>query len=496
MKSTTIKYALYIVILAVAGVPIYHFGGRWWAQRQVNQLVFKELSKEQFSSLPAEWQQKMIEEVFVSAACGKDEKLTMSFLRAGYSPNSQNKKGLTPLHCAAGKGTLGLSMELVAAGADIKARTTEDAFMPLHYAALHHQWDIVRYFVKEGVSINEPSKHGTPMLIAANSETVMRIAHQLKPNHKNQKEPLATSIGILTSLGATLDTKTLDGNTLMHFAAKEQDTMVMDTLAMKHGLTANVRNLHGETPLMFAFRDRPWAPTNGAGSHVATVDWLVKHGVDINARDENGWSIALSAVTVPDFLALLMPGLDLNVADNKGESIWSARGWNSLPFAMRQTTIEVPLMLNGQPGRGPLHVAVKEAMLSDTKYFLQRGVNPNQVDQDGLTPLHEVVRWTGGSGDHRINRTLIVKALLNAGADVNARTTQGLTPLMLANAQPAEIIQILVDHKANVNATVMENGKQVSVMDYFLRKANSNGLEVLLKAGTKKQIHKTSGRTN
>jgi ankyrin repeat protein len=212
----------------------------------------------------------------------------------------------------------------------------------------------------------------------------------------------------------------------------------------------------------------------------------VKSGADINARDQNGWSIALRAVRDADFLALLTPGLYLNVADDKGNSIWSSPGWDSALFARRQAEIGVPLMQNGKPGIGPLHVAVKEALLSDVKYFLQRGVNPNQVDQDGLTPLHEVARWTGGPGEHRINRSLIVKALLDAGVDVNARTAQGLTPLMLANNQPGEITQILVDRKADVNATAIENGKPLAVMDYFLRKANTQGIEVLLKAGARK----------
>jgi ankyrin repeat protein len=491
MKRPIVKYVLYLACLVAAGSALYHYGGRWWAQRQVDQLLYKGPAMEEFFAKNPEFRQQTIEAAFIEAACENDDRLASAFLRAGYSPKSRNQEGVTPLHCAVAWGNLSLAKDLVGAGADIRARTAELELEPVHYAAWYRQWDLVRYLVGKGVSINEPSKIGAPAMVVANDGAIWRT-DRLRPDVKNLKRPkasLAADVQELQSLAAALDTAAPDGTTLMHCAARAQDVALMDLLATRAGLSVTVRNQLGQTPLTFAFRDSAWEPVNGARSHVATVEWLVSHSADINARDEDGWSIALSAVLNSEFLALL-PGLDLNVADDKGRSIWTSLGRGSLGFARSQGTIGAPLMTNGQPGTGPLHVYAKDASLNEIEYFLQRGVSPNQVDQDGLTPLHEVLRSSGGVGDVRRNRPLIVMALLGAGADVNARTAQGITPLMLAVDQPGEVVRILIEHRADVNAIAMENGKLLSVLDRFQRRANTEGIELLLKAGARTAAEK------
>ena len=214
MKNKPIKYIIYIVLLVIASGLLFHYGQRWWAQYQVNQVLFKGIPKLHLSDLPAEWQKNAIDRAFVHAACRNDEKLTLNFLHAGYSPNTKTEDGLTPLHCVAGIGNLSLARELVSAGADMKALTAKDGLSPLHYAALFHRWDIVRYLVKEGASINEPSKYGTPVLIAANHELAWRLSFQMEPPHKTLskvKESLATSISVFEALGANLGSKSADG---------------------------------------------------------------------------------------------------------------------------------------------------------------------------------------------------------------------------------------------------------------------------------------------
>ena len=62
---------------------------------------------------------------------------------------------------------------------------------------------------------------------------------------------------------------------------------------------------------------------------------------------------------------------------------------------------------------------------------------------DGLTALMVVARGNTG----------VARALLDAGADVNAKTQQGVTPLMVAVAMgSAEIVQTLLDAGADVDA--------------------------------------------
>jgi ankyrin repeat protein len=65
------------------------------------------------------------------------------------------------------------------------------------------------------------------------------------------------------------------------------------------------------------------------------------------------------------------------------------------------------------------------------------------TDSEGRTALHEAARW----GGH------ITKPLLEKGADVNARTKKGVTPVMLAAAaQQPEALRLMLEKDADVNA--------------------------------------------
>jgi ankyrin repeat protein len=492
MKKRILIYVLLLAaLLGVAGAA-YRPIDRWLAQRQVNQLLEeKPAVKELLASFP-ELRQEAASKFFLDAACGGDWKLAGTFLRAAYPASSRSKAGLTPLHCAAARGNLDFARDLVGAGADVKARTNELELTPIHYAVWYRQWELARYLASKGASINEASKIGPPAILAGNDGAVWR-KDRLRPEVDQWKRPkasLAADVKELQSLGAALDASGPDGTTLLHWAARAQDVALMKLLVEKAGLSANMKNARGETPLLFALADASWEAVNGPGSHVATVTWLLGQGAEVKARDEDGASIALRAVKHPELLELLGPDLDLGVADNQGRSIWSALGTGAVAFARTQASIPIPRMADGKTGTGPLHVCVKDAALDCTEYFLQRGVSPNQTDHEGLTALHEAIRSTGGSGNVVVNRPLIIKALLAAGADVNARTAKGLTPLMMAVGQSAEVVRMLIEHRADVNAMTMENGRLLSVLDRFQQRANADGIELLLKAGARTAAEK------
>ena len=70
-----------------------------------------------------------------------------------------------------------------------------------------------------------------------------------------------------------------------------------------------------------------------------------------------------------------------------------------------------------------LRVAIKYSRTDLIRYLLSRGAAANDVDQMGLTVLHTVSFLRPASAPE------IVSLLLAAGANVNARDLEGLTPL-------------------------------------------------------------------
>ena len=89
--------------------------------------------------------------------------------------------------------------------------------------------------------------------------------------------------------------------------------------------------------------------------------------------------------------------------------------------------------------------AVTEGSINRVKAYIDAGVEVSyKREWDGYTALIEASR--GGYTD-------IVKTLLGAGADVNAKTMGDLTALILASRHGyTEIVQALIDKGADVNA--------------------------------------------
>lgn len=126
-------------------------------------------------------------------------------------------------------------------------------------------------------------------------------------------------------------------------------------------------------------------------------------------------------------------------------------------------------------GRTPLHYAAVGKKLDDVKALIAAGAEIDAREDLGqYTPL-----MFAAQKDSNIE---VVKALVEAGADVNLTNTKGETPLFIITASPgyngtagAEIIRYLLDHgadphiKSNNGDTVIDHVK--AVVDQFGRRA-------------------------
>jgi len=146
-------------------------------------------------------------------------------------------------------------------------------------------------------------------------------------------------------------------------------------------------------------------------------------------------------------------------------------------------------------GRLPIHAAASGGSARIIEILIESGASPNATEtRQGSTPLHEVVRSrsTLDAMDHAER----IRVLLAAGADVNAVTDNGLTPLMLAAGSPLaslEEIQVLLDAGANVNA-VADNGHGALIA--AARNArNPQKISILLDAGADAGLRDNTGRT-
>jgi hypothetical protein len=206
------------------------------------------------------------------------------------------------------------------------------------------------------------------------------------------------------------------GNTALHWATTGGHIEVARAL-LQAGANARKSNDIGRTPLH-------WASQKG---HLEIVRALLEAGAgaDVRKRNEIGFSPIFHACLGKHFevfRALVEAGGDVNKLDSDGRTALHGASINGLTEGVRYLCVE----------RGA-------------------DVNKSSTGEDGGTAL------TLASANGEVEA---VRVLLEAGADVNKRTTSGCTPLYLA-------LQVMSSHseqskqdKAKIAALLREAGAQ------------------------------------
>lgn len=146
---------------------------------------------------------------------------------------------------------------------------------------------------------------------------------------------------------------------------------------------------------------------------------------------------------------LLAEGADV---DCKGEY-----GFTPLHFAAVQghTGVAKLLLAKGADiharssvGDTPLHSAAEAGQPDMVEYLIAEGANINARKHEGWTPLYQAVNGC----DWQPSCSEAVRVLVAHGADPNIRGT-GHFPLQLAaQIGDAKIVELLLDHSADINA--------------------------------------------
>ena len=98
-------------------------------------------------------------------------------------------------------------------------------------------------------------------------------------------------------------------------------------------------------------------------------------------------------------------------------------------------------------GKTPLHEMVRYNHFNQVELLLQQGANVNTQDIDSNSPLHSAA-WHGEDGIE------LVKLLISNGADINASNGRGWTPLdvVLEHEERPKMGEFLVTQGAKSNA--------------------------------------------
>jgi ankyrin repeat protein len=308
-------------------------------------------------------------------------------------------------------------------------------YSPLHIAARGNKLDTLKSLVAHQARIDQPdrTRAGLTPLMTAIEGGNKEAAKFLKEN------------------GADLHRTDNFKRSVLHFAARGGNVEILETLLSQPGTNVDALDGRARTPLHHACKkDRKDA-----------VEALLNHGADAKAFDFEGMTPLHRAVEAnynPDVLDVFKAHL----GDKADWNIPAKNGDTPLHVATRNAQnicIEKLLDLGADPSREgangllPLHVAVLGNNDWITGVLLKgmkdKGVPPDRHrDKNGWSILHYA-----STRDDRGH----AEKLIEAGADVNAKATNGDTPLHVAvRTGKDQLVALLLSKNADLYAANAE----------------------------------------
>jgi len=381
------------------------------------------------------------------AALNGDLKATNLLLVAGAAAEPLTRLGgYTPLHLASSRGHAPVVARLLEAGSKPNA-VTSTGVQPIHLAAEAGNADAIRFLLDRGANVNvRDETHGRTPLVFAASQNRLDAMRMLVEKGADSK--LATNV--------------IDYG--QRSAADNADRQARDKM-----LTATTGRAPAAQPGLFD------PPQTGRGADPADPAAAPAAGAARGGR--------AGGVAGP------RPASDIQQIGRQG-------GFTALHYAARDGFAGAAMMLldsgldvntpSGGDRSTPLVVAAINGQYDLALAFLKRGANPNLMSDDGVGPLFAVLNneWAlrtwypqpTAATQQRASYLQLLEALLQAGADPNARTTShiwyaaynagrmgvdfsGATPFWrAAYALDVEAMRLLARYGADSNIPTMSYG--------------------------------------
>ena len=136
----------------------------------------------------------------------------------------------------------------------------------------------------------------------------------------------------------------------------------------------------------------------------------------------------------------------INRCDNP--SFFGATVENNPVIKLLIDKINLDIKLDSPPGEKLIHLASRLGKTKIVEALIDRGLNINELTQEGKTPLHTAIV---------MNREETIKLLIDRGANLDAKTIDGKTPLHLASESGnLSLVKKLIEAHADINSKTLE----------------------------------------
>jgi ankyrin repeat protein len=454
----------------------------------------------------------------VAAAERGDLAVVRALLQTGADITASRADGLTALHAAVYADHLEVADALLRAGARASG-SNRYGVTPLYLAAVNGNAGMIRRLLDAGADPNAVDAGGETALMTAartgNPDALRALIDRgaqvdaREPEFQQTalmiavREDHAAAVDVLLAAGASPDAQTRKGPTPNFVPPCKGTGCGSEGVGINRGgLPDRGRRAEakgGMTPLLYAARD----------GRLAAAQRLVAAGANLELSDANGIRPLLMAVlnNKLDVARLLVSkGANVNADDFWGRTpLWAAVEYRNLDM----NNVEVDAPTDNGVDRAPILVFIRE--------LIDAGANVNARTREVFPPrrwLYSLndVSWVDFTGQTPFLRaalsgdTATMRLLVQHGADPNLPTLAGTTPLMAAAGVNWVVAQTYTESpQALIDAVnlCLELGADINAtnsmgLTALLGAANRGSndiIELLVKRGARLDITDKEGRT-
>jgi RNA polymerase sigma factor (sigma-70 family) len=331
--------------------------------------------------------------------------------------NTQDKDGFTALMYAAKYKRFQIVQYLIGQGADPKLKDNLGNGA-LNYAAEKGDLNMIQCLLDSGADVNNSNKEGfTPLtsaLLGGNTEAVrLLVSRGANVSGAPTKNSDILSLAVRNEQSGLIKELATRGVAANFKVSDRKNALVVAAYSPFHNprVVRSLLDLGADTSCKPDWTELNWAITC---NDIEWVKKLLKEGVDVNSRDEEGQTPLFYAARYGDLDildVLLKRGADLKITSKSGSTVLD------MTFNSGQEVRDF-LIHAGAPldSLDEFNAAIRVGDMKSVEHLLQTDLDINKKDHHGITPL----MYAAEKGNIEI-----IKLLLEEGANTEVKDSKG-----------------------------------------------------------------------